>query len=155
MLDHIKKSGFKVIGIFVDTTNLNLKVIQDITALWSRFQTENIFEQIPNKLSDDVYEVFTDYQGNYQKPYRTIIGCKVADSAKAPEGMVEHLIPDQTYRIYSVKVKIPDVITQAWFDIWQDDDNLNRAYTADFNLYGPKSSDLNNAELEIFVGMRD
>jgi predicted transcriptional regulator YdeE len=155
MQHNIKKPGFKVIGIFVDTTNENLKVIQDLTTLWAKFQTENIFAQIPDKLSQDVYEVFTDYQGNYQKPYRTIIGCKVADSAQAPAGMIEHTIPEQTYRVYPVKGKVPDAIGQAWFSIWQDDDNLNRAYIVDFNLYGPKSADMNNAELEIFVGIRD
>jgi len=150
----ITKPAFKIIGIAVNTTNENIQAMHDIGILWQRFHEENVFDKIPEKLSTDIYEVFTDYEGNYEKPYRTIIGCMVSNEASAPAGMVEKLIPEQQYRVYSVKGKLPAAIGQAWFDIWNDDKNLQRAYIADFDVYGAKAFDPDQAELEIFVGVR-
>lgn len=150
----LTKPAFKIIGIAVDTTNENMQAMHDIGMLWQQFQQEGVFDQIPEKLSHDIYEVFTDYEGNYEKPYRTIIGCMVANEANAPAGMVEKIIPEQRYRVYPVKGKLPDAIGQTWFGIWSDDKNLKRTYVADFDVYGAKAFSSENAELEIFVGIQ-
>lgn len=147
------KPAFKIIGIAVNTTNKNMQAMTDIGLLWQRFQQENVFDKIPEKLSTDIYEVFTDYEGNYENPYRTIIGCIVSNEANPPIGMVEKIIPEQQYRVYSVKGKLPAAIGQAWTDIWNDDQNLKRTYIADFDVYGAKAFDPDQAELEIFVGV--
>ena len=64
----------KVIGISVRTTNENWQSAQDIGALWEQFYTENIFDKIPYKISNDILAIYTDYKSNYQEEYTTIIG---------------------------------------------------------------------------------
>jgi len=40
----------------------------------------------------------------------------------------------------------------AWADIWQRD--LDRTYTLDFEVYGPKAMNPADAEVDIFVAIR-
>lgn len=154
MSDIVVRPAFTVMGIAVETSNQNMQAMQDIGMLWQRFIAEDIFNQIPQKLSQDVYEVFTNYQGNYQAPYRTIIGCMVDPAAVLPTGMVIAHIPNQTYRVYLAKGKLSEAVGQTWGQIWQQDAQLNRAYQADFDVYGARAHDPNNAEVDIFVGVK-
>ena len=154
MIQTISKPAFKVIGIAVETTNKNMQAVQDIGALWQRFSAEDVFNNIPQKLSQAVYEVFTDYTGNYEAPYLTIIGCMVEPSAVAPAGMVARNIPAQIYQIYLAEGKMPEAIGATWGKIWQNDAQLNRAYLADFDVYGPEAHDPSHPAVEIFLGMR-
>ena len=83
---------FYVVGISVRTTNKNQQAAKDIPVLQQRFMSENIAEQIPNKLSKEVYAVYTDYESDYTKPYTTIIGCKVSEIGNIQEGFVSKKI---------------------------------------------------------------
>lgn len=154
MNDTVRKPAFKIIGIAVDTSNKNMQARKDIGALWQRFHTEDIFDKIPDKLSSDVYSLYTDYQGDYQAPYRTIIGCMVADGTCTPAGMVEKNIPEQIYEVYSVTGNIIESVGNTWISIWENDQNLQRAYIADFDVYSAKSSAPDKPEVEIFVGLK-
>jgi predicted transcriptional regulator YdeE len=60
--------SFKVIGISVRTTNENRQATKDIPFLWKKFFEENISSKIPNKLSDDLYCVYTHYEKDHTKP---------------------------------------------------------------------------------------
>ena len=64
----------KIIGISVLTTNQNGQAMQDIGNLWKRFFSEQILAKIPNKVSDAIYSIYTDYQKDYTEPYTCIIG---------------------------------------------------------------------------------
>ena len=44
------------------------------------------------------------------------------------------------------------VVYQTWDKIWKSD--LNRSYTADFEVYGKKAQNPENAEVEIFVAIK-
>jgi len=154
MMQTVAKAAFKVIGIAVETTNKNMQAVQDIGALWQRFSAEDIFNKIPGKLSQEIYEVFTNYTGRYTDPYLTIIGCMVEASAVAPDGMVAKNIPAQTYHIYLAEGKMPEAVGATWGQIWQNDAQLNRAYVADFDVYGPQAHDPNHPVVEIFLGVQ-
>ncbi|MGI9825445.1 GyrI-like domain-containing protein, partial [Riemerella anatipestifer] len=67
------KNGFKVIGISTRTTNKDNKSKEDLGKLWGQFYAENIFEKIPNKVSDEIFSIYTDYKSNYTEEYTTII----------------------------------------------------------------------------------
>ena len=71
-----QKEPFYVVGISVRTSNENQQAAKDIPALWQRFMSENIADKIPNKSSNKVYAVYTDYESDHTKPYTTIIGYK-------------------------------------------------------------------------------
>lgn len=44
------------------------------------------------------------------------------------------------------------VVYQAWMDIWNTE--LDRTYRADYEVYGPKALNPEDAEVELFVGVK-
>jgi len=151
-MKQVNKGGFNVIGISVRTTNENGKAAEDIGALWGRFATENIASKIPNIIDETVYAVYTDYEGDYTKPYTAIVGFKVADLDSIPNGMEGKSVDGATYNKFIAKGDLtgPAIIEQ-WEKIWKM--NLNRKYTSDFETYGEKAADPTNGEAEIYIAV--
>ncbi|CAM1339859.1 MULTISPECIES: GyrI-like domain-containing protein [Tenacibaculum] len=147
-----QKEPFYIVGISVRTTNENQQAAKDIPALWQRFMSENIAEQIPNKFSNEVYAVYTDYESDYTNPYTTIIGCRVNEIGNISEGLVSKRIEAPKYKKYVVKGDLANnIVYNKWLEIW--DEEINRAYTSDYEIYGAMASDSTNAEVEIFIGV--
>lgn len=142
----------KIVGISVRTSNANGQAAQDIPALWNTFMEKNILAKIPNKVNDEIYTIYTDYEGDHTKPYTTVIGCAVTQFDNLPEGLVSHTIEGGQYQVYVAKGDLyKGAVIKKWQEIWGSD--LNRAYTSDFEIYGEKSADMHNAEVDIFVGI--
>lgn len=145
--------SFNVIGISVRTTNENGQAGKDIPELWAKFMTDNILTKIPNKISTTVYSIYTDYELDYTKPYTTILGCEVKDLSEIPEGMVGKKIETTQYQKFLAQGNLMQgIVYNEWEKIWNMD--LNRAYTADFEVYDEKSQNPENAVVEIFIAMR-
>jgi predicted transcriptional regulator YdeE len=145
-------SEFSIIGISVRTTNENGQAMQDIPALWNRFMADGILEKIPNKIANEVYSMYTDYEKDHTKPYTTIIGCKVENLNSLPEGMVGKKIPAANYYLQTAKGNVMDgIVYKEWVKIWNSD--LPRVFTADFEIYGEKAQDMQNAEIDIFIAI--
>ncbi|MDA9066709.1 GyrI-like domain-containing protein [Flavobacteriales bacterium] len=70
---------------------------QDIGQLWSKFMSEGIADQIPNKVDASVFSIYTNYQGDHTEPYDTILGCKVKSLDSIPEGLVGQAFDGGTY----------------------------------------------------------
>jgi len=151
-MEQVKKSEFNVIGIYVRTTNENGKAKEDIEALWGRFMSENLALKIPSILDETIYAVYTDYEGDHNKPYTTILGFKVANLDYVPDGMLGKRIATSTYDKFTAKGDLtgPAIIEQ-WEKIWGMD--LNRKYTSDFETYGKKAVEPTNGEAEIFIAV--
>lgn len=145
--------GISVIGITVRTSNQNGEGARDIPALWGRFYSESIASKIPNRIGTDVYGVYTDYEGDYMKPYTTLLGCRVNSLEEIPEGMTGLTIDGGEYFKLTVKGDLmKGVVIEGWQKIWSTD--LNRSYVADFEVYGEKTKNPEDAEVEIYVGIR-
>ena len=50
---------FNVIGISIRTTNEDRQSGKDIPALWNKFMTEEIQGKIPNKVSGDIFCIYS------------------------------------------------------------------------------------------------
>jgi len=144
--------AFHVIGLFVRTTNVNNKALKDIGELFGNFVSENISEKIPSKISDDIYCVYTDYESDFNGPYTTVIGCKVSSLTDIPTGLTGITIPESKYQVYKSTGKLSVSLAKTWEGIWNTD--LNRRYSADFDIYGEKAKDFENAEVETYVAIR-
>ncbi|MCV9933330.1 GyrI-like domain-containing protein [Flavobacterium sp. LS1R47] len=143
---------FFIIGLSIRTTNENNQSATDIPALWNKFMTENTIENIPNKIDNSVYSVYTEYEKDYTKPYTTILGCKVSNLDNIPAGMIGKTIAKETYKQFTAKGNLADgIVIQKWIEIWNTD--LNRKYTADFEIYGEKASNPESAEVPIFIAI--
>jgi predicted transcriptional regulator YdeE len=146
-------AAFNIIGIAVRTTNENGQSSKDIPGLWEQFMTNGLFQKIPNRISDDVYCMYTDYEKDHTKPYTTIIGCKVASLDNLPEGMIGKHIGDSKYSKQMAKGNIMEgMVFNEWLKIWNSD--LPRIFTVDFEIYGAKAAHPNNAEVDIFVAVK-
>jgi predicted transcriptional regulator YdeE len=142
---------FHVIGIFVRTTNVNNKALKDIGDLFGNFVGQNIMEKIPNKMTEDIYCVYTNYETDFNGPYTTIIGCKVSSLKDIPTGLIGKTIPDSKYEVYRSTGKLSISLAKTWEGIWNSE--INRRYSADFDIYGEKARDYENAEVDTYVAV--
>lgn len=144
---------FSVIGIAVRTSNENGQAAQDIPALWNRFMTEQIAEKIPGKKDQSLYCIYTDYELDHTRPYTTILGCRVDNLNTVPAGMMGKTIDGGKYVRYVAEGNITHgSVFDEWTKIWNSD--LQRTYTTDFEFYGEKAQDPENAAIDIFVAVK-
>ena len=152
-MNTIKIEPFKVIGISVRTTNENGQSAIDIGELWNKFMSEGIVEKIPNKIDNTIFSIYTDYESDYTKPYTTLLGCKVENLNKIPKGMTGKEFKGGSYRKFTAKGDlVKGAVFGEWSKIWEMD--LNRKYSADFEIYGEKAQNPTDAEVDIFVAIR-
>lgn len=145
-------NAFKVIGIAIRTTNENGQAAIDIPQLWNRFLSEGLIARIPDQLSNDIYNIYTDYELDHTKPYTVLLGCKVNSLDIIPEGFTGKSFEGGNYTTFTAKGRMDDgIVYQEWLKIWNSD--IPRVFTADFEVYGPKAQDPENAEVEIFIAV--
>ncbi|RZL52026.1 MAG: AraC family transcriptional regulator [Pedobacter sp.] len=146
--------NFKIIGISTETSNQNNQAASDLGALWQRFYAEEIFNKIPNKESDDIYAVYTDYENNYTGKYTAIIGQRVTSINNIPDGLIGREINNEKLLRYKAKGEMPNAILETWKDIWDKDAELNRSYLYDYEVYGSRSLNAENSEVDIYIGIK-
>jgi len=144
---------FYIIGIATITSNEYGKSASDIPQLWQRFFSENIIDIIPDKVDNSVYCVYADYERDHTKPYTTILGCRVNSLETVPAGLTATLIEGGPYRLFTAEGKIADgIVFSEWTKIWNTD--ISRVYTADFEVYGEKALDPDDAAIDIFIAVK-
>jgi predicted transcriptional regulator YdeE len=144
-------SEFHIIGISVRTTNVNNKALRDIGELFGNFVGQNMMGKIPEKITEDIYCVYTDYESDYNGPYTAIVGCKVNSLDDIPTDFIGKTIPGAKYQVYKSTGKLSINLTRTWEEIWNTD--IDRRYSADFDIYGEKAKDYENAEVETYVSI--
>jgi len=151
LFDTKELKEFKIIGISVRTTNKNNQALKDIGELFGKFIGQNISNKIPDKLTDDIYCVYTDYESDFNGPYTAIIGCKVSAITDMTAGLIGKTIPGSKYQVYKSTGKLSISLSKTWEGIWSSD--IHRRYAADFDIYGEKAKDFENAEVETYVSV--
>jgi predicted transcriptional regulator YdeE len=153
-LDSVQIGKFKIVGISIRTTNKNNQSVEDLGKLWNKFYTENISGKITNKESEEIYSIYTDYKSNYKEEYTCIIGMKVKSFDEMPSGLINRELDGGKYLKFVAGGEMPKAVIKTWEEIWKRDKELQRKYTADFEVYGRKANDGNNSEVEIFVATK-
>jgi predicted transcriptional regulator YdeE len=139
------------IGIAIRTTN-NKNTAVAIGGLWQRFMGEGILAQIPNRVNDHIYSIYTEYDGDHTDPYTTLLGCEVTSLKEVPEGFKTCVVAASKYIKFAKTGNIMEgFVYKEWLKIWAMD--LDRTYKADFEVYGEKSQNPANAEVEIYIGV--
>ena len=144
------KDSIKVIGIQTRTTNENNQHAEDIPKLWAKFQEEKVFDKIPNKKSNELIGLYSDYESDFTKPYNYMICCEVTSLEDVPEGFVSKIVPTADYIIFKAQGKFPECLIKTWEKIWNSD--LKRAYHHDFEIY--KKMDSNQSEIDVYIGVK-
>jgi predicted transcriptional regulator YdeE len=81
----------------------------------------------------------------------SLIGFKVNSLDNIPDGMIGREFDGEDYIKFTAKGEMLNAIMDAWNEIRNKDRELNRKYTADFEVYGKKSQNGENSEVEIFI----
>jgi predicted transcriptional regulator YdeE len=149
-----KIGEFILIGLKLGkkTTNEGGQSSIDCGNLWQKFEKGNSKERISNRVGDEIYAVYFDYEGDYTKPFSYFVGCKVKANTNVPAGMTSLTVSEDEYTKLVAKGKMPGCVANTWKEIWQS--SIERKYKYDFEIYGEKSKDWNNAEVEIFVSSK-
>ena len=142
-----------VVGIRVKTTNQNGKAIQDIGSTWQKLFTQGIYEKIQHKVNGKTIGLYTDYEGDYTKPYTFLAGAEVSKELENKEDIVSKVIPKGKYAKFIITGDVQNSVGQAWQEIWNMD--LKRKYNCDFEEYQNNVSDMQKQEIHIYIGLED
>ena len=140
----------RVEGIGIKTSNENGKSVQDIGKLWQKFFAEGEYDKIEHKANQKTIGLYTDYEGDYTKPYYFMVGCEVE---KESQNRMMKIIPKGKYAKFVIKGDVQKSVGEAWGKIWQMD--LKRKYDCDFEEYQNNSQDMQNQEIHIYIGLAD
>jgi predicted transcriptional regulator YdeE len=150
-MDNIQMEAFNIVGISCRTSNLNYQAADDITKLWETFQSQSIFNSIKDKIDQNIYVVYTDYEGDHNAPYTVLLGCKVENLDQVSDSLQGKSFKKANYIRFSPKGRLPEIVIEQWLKIWNSD--ISRAYTADLEIYGERSTDPENAEVDILIAV--
>ena len=147
--------ALKIIGLVTQSSNNDGQAIEDLGKLWAQFFGDNIINKIPNAISSNIYSVYTDYETDFRGKYTTIIGLEVSTLDEIPEGLIGREFQPQIFKKYIAKGELHEAVGKTWAEIWNDDEILNRTYIYDYELYTEKAQNPADAEIEIYIGVRN
>lgn len=142
-----------VAGIKIKTNNQNGKAMQDIGMTWQKLFANGIYEKIPNKVNSKTIGLYTEYEGDYTKPYTFIAGAEVSRKVQLGEELESIIIPKGKYAKFIITGDVQNSVGQAWQEIWNMD--LKRKYTCDFEEYQNNSEDMQKQEIHIYIALED
>jgi len=137
------RDAFTLVGPSCRTSNDDPSAIG---TLWGRFFQGGAAAQIPDRISDQLYSLYCDYEGDHTQPYTALLGCMVSQVEELPEGLVAQRVPASTYAVFDATGEQPDTLIATWQRIWATD--LDRTFSGDFDVHG------DNDQVEIFVAVR-
>lgn len=154
-MEKVSLPTIHIVGISTRTVNAFGQSAIDIEALWQKFWNGQIQNKIFNKITEEIYAVYTNYETDFTGEYTTIIGFAVNSLDEIPTDMVGITIEKTSYLKIDSKGKMPEAIANTWLEIWEDEElNSKRAYKADFTIHGEKYHKGNDAEVETYISIK-
>jgi predicted transcriptional regulator YdeE len=157
----VYRESFQVVGIEASTNNAKESGPDAIIGkLWQQFLSQHLLNQIPDRVDQSIIAVYTDYATDANGQYTLVLGARIKPipNPALPEGMVVKTVPAGRYAVFSSdRGSVAKVVVEAWKQIWtyyNSPANGQRAYRADFELYDLRAADPNNAQMDIYVGVK-
>ncbi len=155
----VQLDAFEVMGIAIRTNNTKEASTDGaIPKLWQRVIQEHALDAVPVQVGQNIYGVYTDYASDANGDYTLLLGKKVKPGARTPDGLVAKTVPAGRYAVFtSDRGPVAKVVVETWKQIWsyyQSPANGQRAYRADFELYDQRAIDPNNAQVDIYIGVK-
>jgi predicted transcriptional regulator YdeE len=157
----VNQESFQVVGTTAGTNNKKEAGADAIIGkLWQRFLSEDVLNRIPDKVDQSIIAVYTDYASDANGQYTLVLGAKVrpVPIPSLPDGMVVKTVPAGRYAVFtSQRGPVAKVVVETWKQIWsyyRSPANGHRAYAADFELYDQRAADPNNAQVDIYIGIK-
>ena len=137
------------VGISTRTNNSSPTMCETIGNLWKRFFEDGIFFSIENKVNEKALGLYYDYEDDENKDYTAAVACEVS-KADENSNLTLIKIPAGKYAKFVVKGNCVTAVSDFWKELWQM--NLPRTFVCDFEEY--QNSDMNNAEIHIYIGIK-
>lgn len=118
-----------------------------IGALWQRFLSEHLADDIPERLDDRMIAMYFNYEGDQTQPFMFFLGCEVGDVACVPDGFALRNTPVGVYAEFLAVGDMPGALIAKWQQIWAAD--FKRNFAADYEIHDPATPN----EVAIYVGM--
>ncbi|MHB8065052.1 MAG: GyrI-like domain-containing protein [Ruminiclostridium sp.] len=141
-----------VVGFLVKTTNENNKAMMDIGSLWGEFLKKGSCATISGKVNEKTIGLYTDYEGDFTKPYNFLACCEVNNSDSIPADMVVKKIAEGKYARFIINGHVQRVVGEFWSRLWELP--LDRKYSSDFEEYQNNSYDMENQEIHIYIALK-
>ncbi|MFT3701310.1 MAG: GyrI-like domain-containing protein [Agriterribacter sp.] len=154
-MEKIQVNEFIIAGLSLKTatTNTNGQSALDCQHLWETFKNAGYAENIPDKLGDEIYGVYYKYDGDSSKPFFYFVGVRINPGANINHPISTLRVPGGTYLKMTSKGKMPGCVTDTWKAIWKE--NYPRTYVVDFEVYDERSSNWNDAEVDVYLSIRN
>src|SRR5699024_1704478 len=94
--------------------------------------------------NENVYGLYHEYESDYKGDYTLCVAVEGRDKSSVA-------IPDDTkYEVFKVNTNDEQGIFNTWNEIWkkEDENQLNRAYTYDFEKYYPDEN------IDIYIAVK-
>ncbi len=145
-------NNIKIAGISVRTNNKNGKSQKDIMELWKEWFDDEVGSMITNRVSDNIYCVYTEYDSDHSGDYTVILGYEVSKFDGLLDELVKIDIKPCSYREFISNGKVPDVVADVWNNIWNSE-SIGRSYATDFDLY--IGDNMENMEVRTYISMKE
>ncbi|TGG92874.1 AraC family transcriptional regulator [Natronospirillum operosum] len=153
----VARESMLIAGIDVFTSNeQEFSGEGKIPALWSRFFSEDILAQIPNRVDDvTLVAAYTDIESDENGRYRFVIGTEVSTFEGIPEAFFRGEIPAATYAEFTTEQgPFSKVGLACWQRIWADDTlKARRRYDTDLEIYDLRNMAPESVQFKICVGV--
>lgn len=157
MSEYEVKAGLEKLATF-DVVGVSARIIDRDTAsdkineLWEQFFSQAIARDVPNRVDEVIYAVYSDYEGDYTQPYRLTIGYKVEGSLTYKNNLHHVRVQNADYAMMSAAGEQPKALLETWEAIWQSD--LDRLYQTDFEVYGQRFFEEGVHEVLVAIGVK-
>ncbi|WP_066687603.1 GyrI-like domain-containing protein [Christensenella intestinihominis] len=136
-------------GIEIRTENKDGKAMRDIFPLWKDFLGNGKGEMIHGRVNTNYIGLYTDYEGDFTKPYSYIAGCET-DGSTAPVFTAKKIRAGNYAKFVT---KNPEKgLGEIWNAVWALP--LKRAYASDFEEYFP-GQDGQPEEIHVYIGVEE
>lgn len=153
----INKDKMLLVGLAVRTNNqAELSGQGKIADSMQKFYEEYL-GKIINRTDNAVLAIYTDYESDEAGAYTYFLGVSVTKTENIPAGLTIRSIPAARYQVIASKTGVmPEIILDVWRKVWADSElKQRRAYSADFEVYDERCKDLNNAQVAVYISVRE
>jgi predicted transcriptional regulator YdeE len=151
-------AGFYIAGLTARTNNAHeMSGKGKIGNVWQEFLQPNLAAKIPNKMGVDLIAVHTDYETDHTGHYTYLLGLPVLSAESLPSLTVKHISAGRYAVFSSNRGPKAKVVPELWQRIWSmspEELGGTRAFKADYEIYDQRAADPDNAQIDIYVGLR-
>ncbi len=157
----VEAKPFQMVGITVSTNNAKEAGPDGVIGKeWHRFMQEGLLNKIPSRVDQSIIAAYTDFTSDAHGEYTFVLGAKVQPTPvpKIPEGMIVKSVPGGKYAVFTTpRGPVAKVVPETWKQIWayyESPQHGQRAYATDYEIYDSRAADRNNAQVDIYVGLK-